>query len=122
MKENIYDNPSFFEKYSQMARSREGLSGAGEWETLRTVLPPVENKRVLDLGCGYGWHCIWAVEHGAESALGVDISARMLEVARGKIAGDAQLSERIAYRQGAIESLEFPEDSFDLVLSSLSLH
>ena len=105
-----------------MTRSREGLAGAGEWETLESVLPPVEGRRVLDLGCGYGWHCIWAVENGAESVLGVDLSARMLEVARGKIAGDARLSARIEYRHGAIESLEFPENSFDLVLSSLSLH
>lgn len=122
MKENIYDDPSFFQKYSEMTRSREGLAGAGEWETLESVLPPVEGRRVLDLGCGYGWHCIWAVENGAESVLGVDLSARMLEVARGKIAGDARLSARIEYRHGAIESLEFPENSFDLVLSSLSLH
>ena len=28
--ENKYDDPAFFEKYSQMDRSREGLSGAGE--------------------------------------------------------------------------------------------
>ena len=37
--ENKYDDPVFFEKYSQMDRSREGLSGAGEWQTLRSILP-----------------------------------------------------------------------------------
>ena len=29
MKENRYDDPLFFDKYGQMTRSREGLSGAG---------------------------------------------------------------------------------------------
>ena len=30
MKENRYDDPVFFEKYSQMSRSQQGLAGAGE--------------------------------------------------------------------------------------------
>lgn len=117
MQENIYDNPSFFEKYSQMARSREGLSGAGEWETLRTVLPPVENKRVLDLGCGYGWHCAYAAEHGARSVLGLDLSEKMLAVARRDHAAPV-----IEYRQGAMEDADFADGSFDVVLSSLAFH
>ena len=60
MKENKYDDPVFFEKYSQMSRSQEGLAGAGEWETLHSMLPDFAEKHVLDLGCGYGWHCIYA--------------------------------------------------------------
>ena len=52
--ENPYDNPSFFEKYSRMPRSLQGLAGAGEWETLKPLLPPFSGKEVLDLGCGMG--------------------------------------------------------------------
>ena len=33
----------------------QGLAGAGEWETLRKLLPDFKDKRVLDLGCGYGY-------------------------------------------------------------------
>lgn len=84
MKENKYDDNIFFQKYSQMSRSQQGLSGAGEWETLRKLLPDFKDKRVLDLGCGYGWHCIYAMEHGASSVVGVDISHKMLEVAKEK--------------------------------------
>ena len=65
MRENRYDDPKFFEKYSQMDRSVKGLSGAGEWETLRPLLPDFAGKRVLDMGCGYGWHCRYAAEQGA---------------------------------------------------------
>ena len=60
MKENVYDTPSFFEKYSEMLRSKEGLKGAGEWPTLEKMLPDFKGKQVLDLGCGYGWHCLYA--------------------------------------------------------------
>ena len=72
MKENKYDDNIFFQKYSQMSRSQQGLAGAGEWETLRKLLPDFKDKRVLDLGCGYGWHCIYAMEHGASSVCSRD--------------------------------------------------
>ena len=117
MKENKYDDPVFFEKYSQMSRSQEGLAGAGEWETLRSMLPDFAGKHVLDLGCGYGWHCIYAAESGAASVLGVDISERMLQVARRK----TQLPQ-VTYRCSPIEDLDFPPGSFDVVLSSLAFH
>ena len=74
-KENKYDDDIFFQKYSQMSRSQQGLAGAGEWETLRKLLPDFKDKRVLDLGCGYGWHCIYAMEHGASSVVLFSISS-----------------------------------------------
>ena len=39
MKTSRYDDETFFEKYEQMDRSRLGLAGAGEWETLEPLLP-----------------------------------------------------------------------------------
>lgn len=117
MKENKYDEDLFFEKYSNMPRSKEGLTAAGEWQTLEALLPPLQGKRLLDLGCGYGWHCIYAMEHGAESAVGVDLSQKMLEVAREKTH-----FAQVEYQCMAMEEINFPKQSFDVVLSSLALH
>lgn len=117
MKENKYDDNIFFEKYSQMTRSTKGLSGAGEWSELQKLLPDFAGKRVLDLGCGYGWHCIYAAKQGAEYVLGTDISHKMLEVAKEKTG-----SPRVEYRCGAMEELEADAESFDVVLSSLAFH
>ena len=76
MKENKYDDPVFFEKYSHMARSEQGLAGAGEWDALKRMLPALKGRRVLDLGCGYGWHCIYAAQHGAAEVTGIDLSEK----------------------------------------------
>ncbi|WP_144511886.1 bifunctional 2-polyprenyl-6-hydroxyphenol methylase/3-demethylubiquinol 3-O-methyltransferase UbiG [Bacillus sp. FJAT-22090] len=117
MKQNKYDDPIFFQKYSQMSRSQKGLEGAGEWHALEKMLPDFKNKRVLDLGCGYGWHCRYAVEHGAVQVTGVDISEKMLKVA--KETTDASTIQYICQR---IEDINFPANSFDVVVSSLALH
>lgn len=116
MKQNIYDTNTFFTKYSQMGRSVKGLAGAGEWKTLEKMLPDFKGKKVLDLGCGFGWHCQYAIEHGAASVVGVDISEKMLAVAKEKTSKD------ITYIQKALEDVEFPEQSFDVVISSLTFH
>ncbi|EUJ32939.1 methyltransferase type 11 [Listeria floridensis FSL S10-1187] len=117
MVENRYDDADFFEKYSQMDRSVKGLDGAGEWQTLQTMLPDFSGKEVLDLGCGFGWHCIYAAEHGAKSVVGVDISEKMLEQARAKTEFD-----NIHYVKSSIEAAEFNDNQFDSVISSLALH
>ena len=117
MKENKYDNDIFFKKYSEMNRSKEGLKGAGEWSELQKVLPDFGGKRVLDLGCGFGWHCLYAAVHGAKYVLGTDISEKMLANAAKKNG-----HERIEYRLSAMEDLDFPAESFDVILSSLAFH
>lgn len=117
MKENKYDNEQFFEKYSQMERSKKGLEAAGEWSELKKILPDFNEKNVLDLGCGYGWHCKYAAEHGANYVLGTDISHKMLEIAKQK-----NKDSKIEYQCIAMEDLCFENASFDIVLSSLAFH
>lgn len=117
MKENKYDNEQFFNQYSQMSRSVDGLRGAGEWHVLKTMLPAFGGKRLLDLGCGFGWHCRYAVENGAVSALGIDISEKMLEEAQKRNA-----SPRIEYKCMAVEDFDYQPETFDVVISSLTFH
>jgi len=117
MQENKYDDPEFFEEYSKMYRSQKGLLGAGEWHEFQKLLPNLKNSTVLDLGCGYGWHCRYVIENGAKSVIGVDLSEKMLEKAN-----EINKLEGIEYQRNAIEELTFRSGQFNLVISSLAFH
>ena len=114
---NEYDNKNFFDEYAKMPRSREGLSAAGEWHQLKPLFPSVKGKKILDLGCGYGWHCKFAAEQGAAHVLGIDLSSKMIEEAKKRNAG-----EQIEYRVCGIDEYEYPENTWDCVISNLVLH
>lgn len=115
--DSIYDNEKLFQEYAKMSRSREGLSAAGEWHQLKCLFPSLEGKWVLDLGCGYGWHCRFSAEKGAKRVLGIDLSRKMIEEARVRNG-----SGQIEYRVCGIEEYEYPEGVWDCVISNLALH
>lgn len=114
---NEYDNEDFFTEYGKMARSTGGLPAAGEWHQLKPLLPSFAGKAVLDLGCGYGWHCKYAAENGASQVLGIDLSHKMLEEAKKR-----NSDPKICYRNCGIEEYEYPEQAWDCVISNLALH
>ena len=114
---NIYDDKTFFDAYAQMARSKDGLKSAGEWHQLQPLIPPLQGKSVLDLGCGYGWHSKYASEQGATSVLGLDLSKKMIAEAQKR-----NSAANIIYKVGDIEEYEYPENTYDLVISNLVLH
>jgi SAM-dependent methyltransferase len=117
MAQNIYDDLEFFEGYSRLGRSVEGLAGAAEWPALRALLPDLRGLGVVDLGCGFGWFCRWAREQGAAQVLGLDVSERMLARARAMTS-----DPMIAYVRADLERLDLREASFDIAYSSLALH
>lgn len=117
MTQNIYDTPAFFEGYSQMGRSVEGLAGAPEWPALQALLPPMSGVRVVDLGCGYGWFSRWAQEQGAAYILGLDVSQKMLARATQMTSAPT-----ITYAIADLEQLDLPAGAFDVAYSSLALH
>ncbi|TZF84654.1 class I SAM-dependent methyltransferase [Pedobacter sp. BS3] len=117
MKENKYDEVSFFEQYGKMSRSLKGLDGAGEWHVLKEMLPNLDGKKMLDLGCGYGWHCRYAIENGALSVIGIDISEKMLQKAK-----EINQLDGIIYRRIALEDVQFTAEMFDVIISSLTFH
>ncbi|MGH7393134.1 MAG: class I SAM-dependent methyltransferase, partial [Candidatus Rokuibacteriota bacterium] len=115
--QNIYDDPGFFAGYSTLERFGAGWERAVEHADLLALLPDVDGRRVLDLGCGAGQLARHLATIGAAEVVGIDVSERMLALARAEWA-----HPRVTYRRGAVEEVTFSPARFDLVVSSLVLH
>jgi 2-polyprenyl-3-methyl-5-hydroxy-6-metoxy-1,4-benzoquinol methylase len=115
--QNIYDDAGFFAGYSTLERFGAGWVRAMEHADLLALLPEVDGRRVLDLGCGAGQLAHYLATIGAAEVVGVDVSERMLALARAESA-----HPHVTYSRGAVEKVAFPPARFDLVVSSLLLH
>ena len=113
----IYDNPKFFKAYSQMERSKYGLSSAGEWHQMKKLFPDLTGASVLDLGCGYGWHSKYCDDLGATSILAIDASKAMIEEAKTR-----NQAQNISYKVCELEDYDYPTETFDFIISNLVLH
>jgi SAM-dependent methyltransferase len=115
--QNIYDDPGFFAGYSRLERFGAGWTRAMEHAELLALLPEPHGRRILDLGCGVGQLAHHLATRGAADVVGVDVSDRMLSMARSEFA-----HSRLTYTRSAIEHVTFPDARFDLVVSVLALH
>lgn len=115
--QNIYDNEAFFEGYSKLRERDNNANILFEMPALFSMLPDLQGKTVLDLGCGFGEHCMYFVKMGAAKVVGVDISEKMLRVARKE-----NNAPNIVYLRMAMEHISELDEYFDLVVSSLAFH
>jgi ubiquinone/menaquinone biosynthesis C-methylase UbiE len=78
-------------------------------------------ERVLDVGCGTGSLSILSRitvgENGA--AVGIDIAPNMISAARRKA---ERAGLKIDFRVASVDSLPFPDGSFDVVTSTMMFH
>lgn len=116
-KQNIYDNETFFEGYKRLRDNPLNANDLFEIPALLSLMPDLNGKSVLDLGCGFGDHCMKYAEMGAERITGVDISEKMLAVAREK-----NSAPKIEYIRMPIEEISQLRNRYDIVISSLAFH
>ena len=77
-------------------------------------------KRILEVGCGSGNLSTYHALRGAR-AVGVDVSAGMLELARRRAEVNG-VSDRVELIAQPIEDLDEPDGSFDVVMANQVLH
>ncbi len=114
----MYDDPEFQAAYRELPRSEHGLAGAPEWPVVRSLVPDLAGRDVVDLGCGYGAFARWAADQGASRVDALDLSTSMLERAR-ELTGPAPA---IRWTQADLAEVELPAASYDLAYSALAIH
>ncbi len=89
------------------------------WKYLEPLVPTNQNSLVLDAGGGTG---IWAIQMAKKGCRVVllDISTNMLGVARKKIVEEG-LQDYIDVKKADITKLDYPDETFDLILSEHTL-
>ena len=118
--ENIESN------WNEMADDYDGFtspegtySNAIEWAHIRRILPQIEGARVLDIGCGSGRFTRYFEDYKPSELWGLDISDRMLGIAREK----ARRGSVAGFRKGSADDLSaFQDGHFDFVFSSTTMH
>ena len=86
--------------------------------TYFNLLGELAGKSILDLGCGEGFYTRQFIEKGAARVVGVDISPKMIELARQQ-----EAREPLGIEYIVCDVLELGKiDSFDLVVASYLLN
>ncbi len=81
---------------------------------------PFEGKKILETGTGTGNIAVWLAMNGAE-VTGCDVSSGILEIAekRARLNG---VEDRLTCVHQPIESLDLPDESFDVVMGNVCAH
>ncbi|MDG2376290.1 MAG: methyltransferase domain-containing protein [Woeseiaceae bacterium] len=100
----------------------EGYMAPGGFGNVAKILKGTEpkSKRILDIGSGLGGPAFeMATTHGA-TVVGVDLETGLIDRAN-KRAEEKGLADQCMFRQVEIGPYDFPDESFDIVVSSGAL-
>jgi len=94
----------------------------GLWDeaVIEELLPGIELRRILDVGCASGRLLCLMARAGAVGLCGTDLAPRILETARERLAAAGHSAELRA--ADAEERIPWPDHSFDAVTMTGVLH
>lgn len=111
----------YFDSYAHFGIHEEMLKDETRTLTYRSALMHnkhlVKNKVVLDVGCGTGILCLFAIKAGARHAIGIECSNiidRAAEVVKAN-----GMADKITLIKGKVEEVELPEEfpKVDIIIS-----
>ncbi|HXG02309.1 MAG TPA: methyltransferase domain-containing protein [Candidatus Binatia bacterium] len=85
------------------------------------ALDPRPESHVLDVGCGTGSAVLRLASLAPDIRVcGIDISARMIARARGKV--PPAIADRVEFRRAAADAIPYADHTFDRLLCTNSFH
>lgn len=115
--QNIYDDEQFFNDYIEMRENQPNANDLLEIPMIKSMLPDLQGKSVLDLGCGAGGMSKYFIEKGASRVLALDISTKMIERAK-----TTNYDDKIEFMVLSMEEISKINEKFDVIFSSLAFH
>ncbi|MDH5344121.1 MAG: methyltransferase domain-containing protein [Gammaproteobacteria bacterium] len=97
----------------------EGYMAPGGSGNIAKMFKGIETrgKRVLDIGCGIGGPVFEVATTLGAEVVGIDLEAPLIE--RARAAAEAKgLADRCTFRVVEVGPLDFPDNSFDIVMTS----
>lgn len=98
---NVYDERPADDLTGRLAEARRMLNPAD-----------IKGKKILDIGCGYGWCELELLRMGAASVIGIEINQESLSTAKRNIR-----DKRASFKVASAIDQPFPDGSFDAVVS-----
>jgi SAM-dependent methyltransferase len=117
MADNFYEDDKSLQDYLKFRNSLESPNESLEKPAFLELLGNVQDKTILDLGCGDARCGAELLQKGCTSYLGVEPSSKMLEFAKRNLKSTTGQGE-----QGTIETWSCSAKQFDVVVSRLALH
>jgi SAM-dependent methyltransferase len=109
-------NAEYTDEQAREAWAQEEITW-GKWsipERDVRVLPDLDGKEVVELGCGTGYFGAWLKRAGARRVLGVDVTPAQLETARRM---NEQHGLGLEFVEANAEDTGLPASSFDVAFS-----
>ncbi|MDZ5471638.1 class I SAM-dependent methyltransferase [Bacillus sp. 31A1R] len=114
---SAYDEEPFFQQYISRRTRHNSPNNLIESPIFMKLLDEVNEKVVLDLGCGDGSFGLELLNLGCKLYVGVDGSENMFKLARVKLKGT---NHKLHHCN--LETFDYPVNQFDIVTSRLVLH
>jgi 2-polyprenyl-3-methyl-5-hydroxy-6-metoxy-1,4-benzoquinol methylase len=89
------ENPTVEDAYNKLSPTYETQENDPycadlEFPAMTELIPNIEDKRILDAGCGHGRYAEWLVDKGAD-VLAVDKSSEMIDQARHRVSDQVEV-------------------------------
>lgn len=118
--ENIFDDKEFAQRYAekhQKMANNFGTEYAGKLKARG-----FSTGKILDAGCGFGGTLLNLAKSFPDAeCVGIDMSDPLLELARQTAVAES-LEERVLFEKGDVQEIPYPDDNFDVVISTNVLH
>ena len=116
----VFDDKDWADRYYK--RNKKNIEKTGQ----RLVKLLKENnfngKKIFDAGCGFGSIAIEiAKAYPKTEIIGIDLAEPLIKIGQSLIIKEG-LEKQITLKKGDVQKIDYPDNTFDLVINSYLLH